>query len=820
MAKKERKNLKFWAEGLREELLTPHIEPYMDALALSWRAERDYRAKVCNEYHARISWRLADDEEPEALLDWDPLAPPVEEHLTEEEERAKWERIELLNAISGKYTRSQPSFDSPFMRLFAVMKVMQKPTRTLAPWQEFQTTENELLSPIYKRRYEEEKTKASAAGLPPPKNHGGFRGVVAREEFEKLTLDVKKEWAARAKASGETRKTAWKQLEKAGFPKDPHWRQRAIRDIEKFLLPILLKLYEMTGFHAVLLAGRNRAAVSQPFSATHPDALGDFTQAFKQYLNTCFSIDDRLKARATERDPDVITPEDILKAAQYTLDGSDSGSQSETSESDVFTDVETSKTQTKRGAMKTKKSTPSKPVGKRPRTASDSQSDAAPLPTPHQQSHRPKPKRRKAPRSNADESDNDEPMPAYDPADDSMDVNGAFQTSGAAAAARRRAEESAEKKAELAKKQAEAAENEKLAVEKKRLEAEERRRNAQEIERVRGIETNRREVAALVALANTEEAKAEARQKAEKEKLLLAEAAKRQQRVHDQVQERLQRQRSRLVSEPPSDAADMQDEDPIGPNRHNDTEDEDLLPPPLSRMHSPSSFGGDSRDEPPTTEEEDGPLPTTEEEDGGTPSTADDKPFTIARPLNCAGWLEKFLVEACRQDLGPLFRQLVEAVAELEEAYGYANDLGAKLTRKRTPPTVCDLGDVEGFRQMFLSWWSEMQPAWRERGDDGRYRRDPAAGRGWETMGSPGKDGMLLVVAALSWWGREEGKTHSVGWNTAAEDVLWVLHSLKDDATATLSALSAAAAEAEEAKGARGGKGGRARGRGGRRKVA
>ncbi|KAJ7050915.1 hypothetical protein C8F01DRAFT_952805, partial [Mycena amicta] len=144
-----------------------------------------------------------------------------------------------------------------------------------------------------------------------------------------------------------------------------------------------------------------------------------------------------------------------------------------------------------------------------------------------------------------------------------------------------------------------------------------------------------------------------------------------------------------------------------------------------------------------------------------------------------------------RQDLGPLFRQLVEAVAELEEAYGYANDLGAKLTRKERPPQFATWfrdgrkwnaghdvirfqGDVEGFRQMFLSWWSEMQPAWRERGDDGRYRRDPAAGRGWETMGSPGKDGMLLVVAALSWWGREEGKTHSVGWNTAAEDVLWV----------------------------------------------
>ncbi|KAJ7061118.1 hypothetical protein C8F01DRAFT_987632 [Mycena amicta] len=216
-------------------------------------------------------------------------------------------------------------------------------------------------------------------------------------------------------------------------------------------------------------------------------------------------------------------------------------------------------------------------------------------------------------------------------------------------------------------------------------------------------------------------------------------------------------------------------------------------------------------------------------------NVADDIPFTIVRPANCAGWLEKFIVEACRYNLGPLFRQLVEAVAELEHAYGYANDLGCKLSRTERPPQFAtwfrdgrkwiashnDIrfqGDVDGFRKMFLAWWSAMQPAWRERGDDGQYKRVLAAGRGWETLASPGKDGMILVVAALSWWGREEGKTRSAGWNTVAADVLWVLRSLKGDAAATLSGLRALA-EAEGAS-ARGGKSGRARGRGGKRKAA
>src|ERR1700761_7647613 len=100
-AKVDRKNLKLWAEGSRESILRPHLEPYSAALALNWRAERDYRQLVCNEFHARISWRLADHEEPNTPLpDYDPLAPPEEEELSDEERQQKHERIKELNKAS------------------------------------------------------------------------------------------------------------------------------------------------------------------------------------------------------------------------------------------------------------------------------------------------------------------------------------------------------------------------------------------------------------------------------------------------------------------------------------------------------------------------------------------------------------------------------------------------------------------------------------------------------------------------------------------------------------------------------------------------
>jgi hypothetical protein len=54
--KEERRNLRLWAQGAREEVLTPHLEPYSRVRDTGWVAERAYLQTVCNEFHGRIDW--------------------------------------------------------------------------------------------------------------------------------------------------------------------------------------------------------------------------------------------------------------------------------------------------------------------------------------------------------------------------------------------------------------------------------------------------------------------------------------------------------------------------------------------------------------------------------------------------------------------------------------------------------------------------------------------------------------------------------------------------------------------------------------------
>jgi hypothetical protein len=97
--KQERKNLRLWAEGVREEILEPHLDAYSKALDKGWVQEREYLMRVCNEFHARIDWRTPDHEEP-VLRPFEPSAPIIPEELTDEEEADRGARVEELNKVS------------------------------------------------------------------------------------------------------------------------------------------------------------------------------------------------------------------------------------------------------------------------------------------------------------------------------------------------------------------------------------------------------------------------------------------------------------------------------------------------------------------------------------------------------------------------------------------------------------------------------------------------------------------------------------------------------------------------------------------------
>lgn len=98
--KEERQNAKLWAEGKRDELLTPHLEPYREACLKGWVAERDYLRMVCNHFFQNVDWRLDDkDEPPGEIKPYDPNRIDTDDDLTPEEIIAKHAKIREMEQV-------------------------------------------------------------------------------------------------------------------------------------------------------------------------------------------------------------------------------------------------------------------------------------------------------------------------------------------------------------------------------------------------------------------------------------------------------------------------------------------------------------------------------------------------------------------------------------------------------------------------------------------------------------------------------------------------------------------------------------------------
>ncbi|KAF9017041.1 hypothetical protein BDZ89DRAFT_935656, partial [Hymenopellis radicata] len=73
---------------------------------------------------------------------------------------------------------------------------------------------------------------------------------------------------------------------------------------------------------------------------------------------------------------------------------------------------------------------------------------------------------------------------------------------------------------------------------------------------------------------------------------------------------------------------------------------------------------------------------------------------------------------------------------------------GRTRTGKRV---VLGEADAAALATSWESWWAELQEIWRMRDEDGRWRRD-VYGNEWKKLIVPGQNGLLSVVAVLSWW--------------------------------------------------------------------
>ncbi|KAJ6513588.1 hypothetical protein C8R47DRAFT_1064303 [Mycena vitilis] len=360
--KEARKNLRLWAEGARESILTPHIDGYAAALTQGWQQERRYLKGVCKEYHARVSWRVPDHEEPE-LKDWNPTALIPTEILTDEEQVAKRQRVKSMNARIRRWFKYRIRRIRKH-RVSAGLDPAKDPFAVCSPncparqaFQQFmRESYQDSIAPVVAERWAREREDHSLAAERTKEPKAGFRAQIAREMFSELPISEQKALGERAKKEAQEAKDKYTAALNAPPSEDPVARQ---------------SITTITGMHATLIvggpvplwvesslfvwtqqdrAGATLGSVDKPRFAQH-------VQAFMiEYLKTAFmkAADDCAQAALL---PTGRTVPD-LSGAKYTIDGKpgeDSDSDSDTdsddssdSESDLGTDDEEERARTRK----------------------------------------------------------------------------------------------------------------------------------------------------------------------------------------------------------------------------------------------------------------------------------------------------------------------------------------------------------------------------------------------------------------------------------------------------------------------------------------
>ncbi|KAK6992993.1 hypothetical protein R3P38DRAFT_3224405 [Favolaschia claudopus] len=232
-----------------------------------WRAERDYLAEVCLEFHARIPWRLEDSEEPELpLAEYDPVAIPVAEELDEEEVEMKRLRVETLNARIGRWmkyrarrlrkpTISDPLRD-PWALLLAKLVGITPAHKARQGYQQYMHESYATdIDPIVQARWKARPVTEDGTTLKTKGIDANFRAEVARELFRELPTEEQEAIRQRARDEAQRDKEEYVRQMRDLPSKKPEDRQRCIDNLGQFMTNVLRGVYERTGLSSFAVFG-------------------------------------------------------------------------------------------------------------------------------------------------------------------------------------------------------------------------------------------------------------------------------------------------------------------------------------------------------------------------------------------------------------------------------------------------------------------------------------------------------------------------------------------------------------------------------------
>ncbi|KAK7042098.1 hypothetical protein R3P38DRAFT_2511411 [Favolaschia claudopus] len=321
VAREDRKNLRLWAEGARESILTPHLDAYQAALDQGRRQERKFLKSVCREFHARVNWRTKDHEEP-IVLDWDPSAMEVVEELSGDDERARAARVDELNKRIRRWflyrlrklRKQKPSSGldptkDPYAVLLGKLSGLAAPPKARQAYQQFMhESYNTKVAPVVAEQWEAQRIENTTLAEKTKEPKAGFRAQVARQVFSELPESERAAIADRAKQEASDARAAYTAALKSPPSQSAAARQKCIDGLPDFVAPILQGINQHTGLHVTLLVGgpipefggdirtvhlsygRNRTALAQHWPQWDKARFSENVSKFMiEYLHTAYS---------------------------------------------------------------------------------------------------------------------------------------------------------------------------------------------------------------------------------------------------------------------------------------------------------------------------------------------------------------------------------------------------------------------------------------------------------------------------------------------------------------------------------------------------
>ncbi|KAJ7712966.1 hypothetical protein DFH07DRAFT_974848 [Mycena maculata] len=335
----------------------------MQEFAAGWVRERAYLQEVCNEFHSRADWRLADHEEP-VLKPYDPKKEVIQPQLPDDEEVLKRAQMKLLNGHIRRWFKYRirrrraraaglnPRKD-PFAILLAKLSGLTAPPKARQAYQQFMVEDNlTKVAPVIKAKWEEARAKndPDTVGRKEPKV--GFRVKVARLVFAQLPEAERLEYGTRATAQAKEAKASYMEMLKGPPSNKPADRLKCIEALPDFIAPILAGIQEHTGLQSFVVFGGPMPQFGGEIKTVHVTVGTNKTTA-----ESYFPVWDKkrfneqiLKFYTEYLTAAVFTPEDCIAAAmpnekdldnaKYTMEAEDDVKGPELSEIEDDSDLE------------------------------------------------------------------------------------------------------------------------------------------------------------------------------------------------------------------------------------------------------------------------------------------------------------------------------------------------------------------------------------------------------------------------------------------------------------------------------------------------